>query len=132
MKSKSKISKQIQKKSSPKLVETVLAAKKYENWLGVAEILSGPRRKMKEVNLGDLEKAKEGETIVVAGKVLSKGEVSEKIKIAALNFSEKAKDKLKKAGCETLSILDEIKKNPDAEGIKILNAGSKTKEIFNK
>jgi ribosomal protein L18E len=31
-----------------------------------------------------------------------------------------AKEKLKKSGCETMSIIDEIKKNPEAKGVKII------------
>jgi len=31
-----------------------------------------------------------------------------------------AKEKLSKAGCEILSILEEIKKNPEGKGIKII------------
>ena len=57
---------------------------------------------------------------MVPGKVLSQGEISKKIKVVALSFSEKAKEKLLKANCEILSILEEIKKNPDAKRIKIL------------
>lgn len=121
MKTKSKIEKQTQKKTNTELVNTIISAKKNKNWLKVAEILSGPRRKRININLKEInEKTKEGESIVVPGKVLSQGEMSKKIKIAALNFSEKAKEKLLKSKCDVLNILQEIKKNPDAKGIKIL------------
>lgn len=121
MKSKSQIEKQLQKKTNPELVQTIIEAKKKKNWLEVAGILSSPRLNKINVNLTLLNKeAKEGETIIVPGKVLAEGELNKKIKIAAFGFSEKAKEKILKAKGETLSISEEIKKNPDAKGVKII------------
>lgn len=95
--------------------------KEKEAWKKIAEILSSPRRKRMNVNIEKINKeAKIGETIVVPGKVLSQGDIDKKIKIVAVNFSEKAKEKLLKAKCDVSDMLDEIKKNPDAKGIKIL------------
>lgn len=120
-KSKAKIERQLQKKTNSELVETIIAAKKKEAWNKVAEILSSPRRKRIDMNLDKIDsEAKEGEIIVVPGKVLSQGELNKKIKLVALSFSEKAKEKILKAKGEVLIILDEIKKNPNAKGIKIL------------
>ena len=121
MKTKTKINKQLQKKSNKELVETIIAAKKKEKWLGIAEILSGPRRKSVNLNLDEIDKkiGKE-EIIVVPGKVLSSGELNKKVKIVALSFSEKAKEKLEKAKIPTSYIIEEIKKNPEGKGIQIL------------
>ncbi len=119
MKSKTKIEKQARKKSSPILVSTIIASKKNPSWMRVAEILSSSRRRKISVNLSDIEKeAKEGEKIVVPGKVLSQGEVSKKIKIAALSFSKNALKKLLNSKSEVSTILEEIKKNPEAKGVK--------------
>ena len=63
---------------------------------------------------------KENDTIVFPGKVLGIGDISKKIKIAALSFSEKAKETLKEKKIEFLTINEEIKKNPDGKKIKIL------------
>jgi len=120
-KSKTKIEEQLQRKGNIELVETIITAKKSEKWLPVADILSSPRRKRMDINLGEVnEKSKSGETILVLGKVLSQGELDKKIKISALNFSEKAKEKIAKAGASHLSILELIKENPKGEGVKIL------------
>jgi len=120
-KSKTKIEQQLQRKRNQELVETIIKAKKSDKWLQVAELLSFPRRKRIEINLKEInEKSKDGEIIVIPGKVLSQGELEKKIKIAALNFSEKAKEKIKKSGTSTLSILELIEKNPKAEGVIIL------------
>lgn len=121
MKSKSKIEKQLQKKKNPELVKTIIYAKKNEAWIGIAGILSGPRRKNVNMNLDDLNKeAKSGETIVVPGKVLSLGNMDKKTNIVALSFSVVAREKILKSGGKTLSILEEIKKNPEAKNVKIL------------
>jgi len=120
-KSKSLIEKQSQRKGNIELVETIIAAKKHKEWLKVAHILSGPRRKMININLSEInKKAQEKDIVIVPGKVLSQGEIEKKVKVVALNFSEKAKEKLLKSKIESSSILNEIKKNPEAKGIKIL------------
>jgi len=116
-KSKSKIRKQTKRKHNPELVETISAARKNKAWFKIAEILSGPRRKRINVNLSELNK---GKNIVVAGKILSQGHIDKKMKIVALSFSDKAKEKLKKAGCEILTIIEEIKKNPEMNDLEIL------------
>jgi len=140
MKSKTKIEKQMQKKTSTELVNTIITAKKNEGWKRVAEILSGPRKNRINLNLEEInKKVEEEKIIVIPGKVLSQGSVNKKIKIVALNFSDKAKEKLLKSNCEVSSIVEEIKKNPEGKEIKILENAkskdftlSKTKEVFNK
>ena len=121
MKSKTKIGKQLQRKLNPSIVETILAAKKHENWRKVAGILSGPRRKSIDFNLQDIDRsAKDGESVLVPGKVLSQGEIDKKIKIIAMRFSEKAREKLLKSKTQVSGIAEEIKKNPEAKAIRIL------------
>ena len=121
MKSKTKIGKQLTRKRNPGLVETALAARNNKNWFRVAEILSSPRRNHAERNLDSINKeAKEGETLVVPGKVLSVGEINKKVYVAALGFSKSAEGKIVKAGGKVSSILEEIKKNPDAKNVRIL------------
>ncbi len=120
-KSQSRIDKQLERKTNTELVETILAAKKKEAWKPVAEILSFPRRKRMNLNLQEInEKTKDGEHVIIAGKILSQGELNKKIKITAMSISEKAKEKLLKSKIEINDMLDEIKKNPSAKGIRIL------------
>ncbi len=121
MKSKRKIEKQTQLKENPELVETILTAKKNKAWLEVASILSMSRRKRIEVNLDKLnQEVEENKTLIIPGKVLSQGEIKKKVKISALSFSEKARQKLKEAKIDFNYIREEIKKNPSGEKIKIL------------
>lgn len=121
MKSKTKISSQIKKKLNPELVETVIEAKKNKKWLQIADILSRPRRMKTVLNLDQIDKeSKEGDTIVVPGKVLGQGDATKRIRIVALQFSEEARKKLKDKKCEVISLKEEIEKNKEARGVKIL------------
>jgi large subunit ribosomal protein L18e len=126
MKSKSLIEKQLRKKTNPKIVETIIAAKKKKDWVAIAGMISRGRKKQAIINLSDINKqSKEGENVLVPGKVLSQGEIKKKVKVIALNFSEKAKEKLKNSGCEFSGILKEIKSNPEAKGLHILTGKEK-------
>ena len=76
MKSKTKISKQLKRKTNANFIKDILESKKNPSWLNVANILSYPRRKRMEINLDKINDAsKEGETILVPGKVLSQGNI---------------------------------------------------------
>ena len=120
MKTKTKVSKQESKKTNSELVETIRLAKSNKNWLGVAGMLSSPRKNWNNLNLSEIEESvKEGETILIPGKILSGGEITKKVKVVAMGFSEKAKEKLLKSKSEAVLVLEEIKKNPDAKGLKI-------------
>ena len=121
IKSKTKIEDQLKKKRNTDLVETIILAKKHKKWLEVASILSGATRKQSSINLDKIEKqSKAGDIMVVLGKVLSLGEVTKKVRVAALGFSEKAREKLLKTGCEIRFLKDEIKDNVEAKAVKIV------------
>jgi len=121
-KSKTLIEKQLQRKTNSVLVETIIQAKKKDAWNEVSELLSGPRRKRMNLNLTELNgiEASNKDILVVSGKVLSEGNIDKKLKVVALGFSERAKEKLLKAGCKLSSILEEIKLNPTGKDLKVL------------
>lgn len=120
-KSKTLIEKQSRRKSDSELTEALIQSKKNEAWKDVAQILSGPSRKRPIINLGELnESVEDGKTLVVPGKVLSEGSFESKSKVVALKFSSRAEEKLKNVGCETKSIMEEIKSNPNGQGLKII------------
>ncbi len=65
MKNKTLIEKQLEKKTNPELVKTIIEAKKKKNWLEVAAMLSSPRAKRINMNLDKInDEAKEGEIVV--------------------------------------------------------------------
>jgi large subunit ribosomal protein L18e len=119
--SKTKTKQKQRKKTNPNLVSTIGKANKEKNWVKIAHLVSVPRRKLSSVNLDQLDKeSKEGDTLLVPGKVLGQGDVSKKLRIVALSFSQTARDKLKSKKCEIVSVDEEIKVNPQARGIKIV------------
>ncbi len=90
-------------------------------WKRIATELEKPSRNKRVVNLSKISKyAKDGDLIVVPGKVLSSGELNHKIKICAYRFSESAKVKIKNSGSEILTITQLMSQNPKAKGVKII------------
>lgn len=121
MKSKTQIETQLKRKTNSDLVKTIIEAKKKDKWMEIARILSSPRIKKISINLDKInEEIKEGDIIIIPGKVLSQGEITKKAKIIALNFSNKAKEKILKAKGECSYIIEEIKKNPEAKNVRVL------------
>lgn len=119
--SKTKVKKQLNRKTSPSVRDTIALALKNKSWNQIAKIISTPRRNHVSVNLLDIEKQTSiGDTVVVPGKVLSSGSLSKKIRICAISFSAVALQKIKKTKSEAVSLMEEIKNNPKAEGIKII------------
>ena len=82
-------------------------------WKVIATELERSTRQKREVNVYKLDKfAREGETVIVPGKVLGSGALSKKLTVAALSFSDSAKEKIITNKGEALSIEDIMKKNP--------------------
>ncbi|MFA5856655.1 MAG: uL15 family ribosomal protein [Candidatus Pacearchaeota archaeon] len=116
--SKTKIKHKTRKKTNSYLVETISLANK-NNHLDLARALTISTKRQPKLNLNDLNNVTEKE-IIFPGKILSMGNINKKIKISAINFSDNAKEKLKKAGCETKRINDEIRDNPTLKGVQII------------
>ena len=109
------------KKTNSELVETIALALKNKAWNSLAHKLSGATRSFSAVNLDKIEKeTKAGDTIIIPGKVLSKGNVTKKVRLCALSFSETAIEKLKATKSEVVLISEEIKKNPKATGVRVI------------
>ncbi len=86
-------------------------------WKRVAKDLSKSRRQRRNVNLDKIDKhTKDNETIIVPGKVLGDGNLTHKVKIAAFQFSELAKNKIK----NSLKIQEIMKENPKGKNIRII------------
>jgi len=74
------------------------------------ELSSMPRRKRVKVNIRKLDKiAKDGDYIIVPGKVLGIGDTKKKFNIAAIEYSSSATEKLKKGGCNIINIEEALK-----------------------
>jgi len=118
---KTKIERKLRRKTNPDLVKTIINSKKSEAWVKISHIISRPRRKKISLNLDEISaQCKDGESVLIPGKVLGTGNIDKKVKIIALYYSESAREKLKKSKIEALHIDEEMKKNPEAKNIKIL------------
>ncbi|MBI2146363.1 50S ribosomal protein L18e [Candidatus Woesearchaeota archaeon] len=90
-------------------------------WRRVAEDIRKPTRQRRIVNVYKIDQfARDGETIVVPGKVLSVGEIHKKVNVAAMNFSMEAKRKILDAKGKVLSIQELLTSNPDGKKVRIL------------
>jgi len=110
-------------KTNTLVKDTINAALKTKSktWHTVAQKLSAATRKHNPINLNKIDKiTTTGDTLVILGKVLGGGDVTKKLRLCALSFSGSALDKLKKTRSETVTVLEEITKNPKANGVKVL------------
>ncbi|HLC52383.1 MAG TPA: 50S ribosomal protein L18e [Candidatus Nanoarchaeia archaeon] len=90
-------------------------------WKRVLKDLQKPSRQRRQVNVYKIEKyAKQGETVLVPGKVLSVGNLNKKVDVAAFNFSEEAKKKIENAKGKVLTIQELIQQNPEGKKVRIL------------
>jgi ribosomal protein L18E len=113
---KTKIEKRMSSKMDSELVNLIIKLKKSNPV--VAKELARPKRRWPAVNLKDIDMIK-GD-VLVAGKVLSAGDLSEAKKIVAWSISEKALGKIEDAKGSFVSIINEAKKNPELNGLDIL------------
>jgi large subunit ribosomal protein L18e len=90
-------------------------------WAAIAEDLERPTRKYAAVNLSALARTtKQGEVIVVPGKVLGDGEINHSITIAALGFSASAEAKLRASKATMMTIKDLMQKDPKGKTVRII------------
>ncbi len=123
----SKMKPQSFNKTDPSLIALIdeLKAKERENgaaiWRDIAKRLEKPRRNWAETNLSKLDRyAEDGQTIVVAGKVLAAGSISKKITVAAYAFSAAAKEAIVAAGGKVITISDLVAENPKGSNVRIM------------
>ncbi len=86
-------------------------------WCYVYKLASQPRRKRVAVNLSKLDKvARDGENIVVPGKVLGGGSISKGINVTAVEYSDGVEEKIRGAKGKLLTLQEMMKK----EGIRVI------------
>ncbi|MHA1506769.1 MAG: 50S ribosomal protein L18e [Candidatus Asgardarchaeia archaeon] len=90
-------------------------------WKVVYKTLLKSRRQRPVVNVGEINRyTKEGQTILVPGKVLGFGTLDHSVTVAALSFSKKAKEIIEKSGGRCLSISELIEENPKGSNVLIM------------
>ncbi|MFT4344029.1 MAG: 50S ribosomal protein L18e [Candidatus Woesearchaeota archaeon] len=95
--------------------------KKAPIWKRIASDLSKPTRQRRVVNLSRIDRyTGDNDIVIVPGKVLSSGELTHKVHVAAFTFSNQAKEKIAKAQGSAVSIAELLQKNPDGKKVKII------------
>ncbi len=90
-------------------------------WRDIATKLERPGRNWAEVNISRVARfAKQGETIVVPGKLLGSGNITFRVTVAAFTLSAQAKKKIEDAGGKAIYIDELVKVNPKGSGIRIM------------
>ncbi|WP_407356870.1 50S ribosomal protein L18e [Methanolobus sp. WCC5] len=117
----------IERKTNPRTPVLIAALKEGARqnevaiWRDVAQRLEKPGRNYAQVNLSKINRyAKDGETVLVAGKVLGSGLLDKAVTVAAYNFSVTAMEKITDLGGKCLTIEQMLEENPKGSGIRIL------------
>lgn len=114
-------------KSNPVLVDLIadLKNKGRENeaplWRDIALRLEKPSRNWAQVNVSKLDQhVRDGEHVVIAGKLLGTGEVTKAHTVVAFNASASAVEKISAAGGKVLTLQEGVAAFPKGEKCRIL------------
>ncbi len=89
-------------------------------WKRLADDLEKPSRQRRSANIWKIDKyTNDKEIALVPGKVLSDGELTKKMTIAAFQFSKEAMNKINKKG-KAITIKELIKENPKGKNVRII------------
>jgi large subunit ribosomal protein L18e len=118
--SQTKLKEKTRRKTNPDLIRLITFLRKQSPfWLKFSMLLAKPKRIAIKANISRIDKiAKPNSVVVVPGKVLSDGELTKNITLAALSFSGNARQKLAKA--KIVKLEDLAKENKKGEGIILI------------
>ena len=92
-----------------------------EIWRYIAELLERPARRRVVVNIYKINKlTKDGDVVIVPGKVLGVGKLNHRVVVAATAFSKQAIEKIKAANGRAMHIIELVNENPRGSGVKII------------
>ncbi|MGA7900893.1 MAG: 50S ribosomal protein L18e [Nitrososphaeraceae archaeon] len=90
-------------------------------WKHLENELANSRSHASKVNISKLASVtKEGETIVVPGKILGSGRINHKLTVCAFSMSQKAAKKLNDCGGKIVTIADLTQSYPEGKGVRII------------
>ncbi len=114
-------------KTNPRLTDLIrmLRSASHESeaqiWREIAKRLDTSSSNYAEVNIGKINRyAQEGEIILVPGKVLGSGLLEHSVRVAALNFSDSAREKIAQASGDCMTIEELVSANPKGSRVRIL------------
>ena len=90
-------------------------------WRDIAKRLEAPCNNYAEVNISKINRyTQDGDIILVPGKVLGSGVLTQKVSVAAIQFSESAEEKITDADGICMTIEELVKQNPEGRKVRIL------------
>ena len=90
-------------------------------WKDVELRLLNSRSNRREVNVDKISKfTKEGDVIIVPGKILGAGNLDHSVIVYAYSISKLATSKINEAGGRILALTELIEKYPHGSGVKII------------
>ncbi len=120
------MAKGIDRKSNPVLVELILNLKAAGRegapiWRDIASRLEKPSRNWAQVNVSKLEQhVRDGEHVVVPGKLLGSGDAARALTVIAYSASATAKAKIAAAGGTVLTLNEGVAQFPKGEKCRII------------
>jgi large subunit ribosomal protein L18e len=116
----------LERKTDPHLKQLIVELRKIglaneaPIWSEVAERLSKPSKNWAHVNVEKVQDVAGTAVAVVCGKVLSTGQLTQPVQVAAVRFSENARKKISEAKGKTLDLLDVARKHPKGTGVMLV------------
>ena len=94
---------------------------KAQIWKALEYELLSRRSNRREVNVGRLSDiTKEGDVVIVPGKILGSGVIDHKLTICTFSISEGAAKKILESGGKIITLDRLIEKYPDGNGVRII------------
>ena len=94
---------------------------KAQIWRALEHEISSRRSNRREVNVGRLSViTKDGEVVVIPGKVLGSGMIDHKLTICTFSISEEAAKKILESGGKIITFNQLIEEYPDGKGVRII------------
>ncbi|HJS65558.1 MAG TPA: 50S ribosomal protein L18e [Nitrososphaeraceae archaeon] len=90
-------------------------------WKSIEKKFKSSRSNRSEVNVSKLDNiTKEGDIVIVPGKVLGSGIINHKIILSSFSISVAAMKKVIDCGGEVITINELVKQYPDGKGVRII------------
>ncbi len=90
-------------------------------WRDLASRLASSRKNRTRINVSSVSRHTEAKDVVaVPGKLLGAGTIGHAVTVAALSFSQGARDKITSAGGKCISFEQLVKENPKGSNVKIM------------
>lgn len=90
-------------------------------WKTLEKKIESSRSNRSEINIDKLENlTKDGENIIIPGKVLGDGVLTHKLNVASFSISIPAIKKILDAGGKVITINDFVNQHPDGKGVRLI------------